>query len=344
MTRIASLYNNKGGVSKTTTIFGLAVYLTKVQRKKVLLVDCDPQCNCTELFFCSSDQYDDPDVTLPGTSIYDALRPRFEGEASRVDPKRVTLSPSPLYDGLFLLRGDINFSRAEQFFSIAIAQAVTEAIHEKNTYSVLARMFRDLGKLHGFDYILCDVGPSAGSITRLVLLSCDGVFIPVTPDRFSLQAVAGMESIFHEWLTRHEVIVASYEPFGLHSPFRETKFLGAIVNNYKIHRVGKKKASYATWESRVKDALVALLSSKSKKLAAQSPGLIRAPIVASMRDVGPLAPVAQLVGKAIFDLDQRDSEYASADGDYYRGAVWQTWERRKNEYQAEIAKIAQALG
>ena len=75
MTKIVSLYNNKGGVAKTTTIFNLAVYLSKAKSKKVLLVDCDSQCNCTELFFCSSEIYDDPDAQLPGTSIYEALKP-----------------------------------------------------------------------------------------------------------------------------------------------------------------------------------------------------------------------------------------------------------------------------
>lgn len=344
MTKIASLYNNKGGVAKTTTIFNLAVFLAKVKSKKVLLVDCDPQCNCTELFFCSTESYDDPDVQLPGTTIYEALKPRFDGDAARIDVKKIELAPSPAYANLFLLRGDINFSRAEQNFSVAIAQAVTEAVHEKNTYAALTRMFRDLGSLHGFDYILCDVGPSAGSITRMVILACDAVFIPTTPDRFSFQAVQGMGSIISDWLTRHEAVVASFEPFGLEAYFPKTTFYGAILNNYKIHRAGKKKASYLKWESRVKDALIAMLQNTSlRRLAPASEKLMVEPFVASIRDVGAMAPVAQLVGKAIFDIAQQDTELASSDGDYYRGAVWGDWKKRMEEYQAEIQKLATVL-
>ncbi len=344
MTKIATFYNNKGGVAKTTTIFNLAVFLAKIQGKKVLLVDCDPQCNCTELFFCSSENFDDPDAPLPGTSIYEALKPRFDGDAARIDAQKVVLTASPIYENLYLLRGDINFSRAEQHFSVAIAQAVTESVHEKNTYAVLTRLFRDLGELHAFDYVLCDVGPSAGSITRLVILACDGVFIPTAPDRFSFQAVQGMGSIFSDWLTRHEAVTASFEPFGLKAYFPKTQFFGAVLNNYKIHRGGQKKASYQKWETRVKEALIALLQSPSAaKLVPASADLLKEPFIASVRDVGPMAPVAQLVGKAIFDINQQDTELASSDGDYYRGAVWSDWQKRMGEYQAEIARVAARL-
>ena len=344
MTKIISLYNNKGGVAKTTTIFNLAVYLAKIESKKVLLVDCDPQCNCTELFFCSTESYDDPDAPLPGTTIYEALKPRFDGNAARIDANKIELAASPIYENLFLLRGDINFSRAEQNFSVAIAQAITEAVHEKNTYAVLTRMFRDLASLHGFDYILCDVGPSAGSITRMVILACDGVFIPTAPDRFSFQAVQGMGAIISDWLSRHEAVVASLEPFGLEAYFPVTEFYGAILNNYKIHRAGQKKASYLKWEGRVRDALIAMLTNPAlKRLKPSSPQLLSQPFVASIRDVGPMAPVAQLVGKAIFDINQKDTELASSDGDYYRGAVWGEWVKRMDEYSAEIAKLAAIL-
>lgn len=344
MTKIVSLYNNKGGVAKTTTLFNIAVYLAQESGKKVLLVDCDPQCNCTELFFCSAENFDDPDQALPGTSIYEALRPRFEGDTARIDVKAIELTSSPLYKNLSILRGDINFSRAEQYFSSAISQAVTESVHDKNTYAVVSRMLRDLGSLHGFDYILCDVGPSAGSITRMTILSCDGVFIPTAPDRFSYQAIQGMGAIINEWLTRHELIVSTFEPYGMKVPFTETKFCGAIVNNYKIHRAGKKKGSYLKWEQLIKDGVLnVLLLGAGKRLSPHKPELLNNPFVASIRDVGPMAPVAQIVGKAIFDIAQQDTIHASSDGDYYRGAVWVDWQKRMEEYKEEIRKIASAM-
>ncbi|MBJ7312157.1 AAA family ATPase [Rugamonas sp. CCM 8940] len=345
MTKIISLYNNKGGVAKTTTLFNMAIYLAKEMGKKVLLVDCDPQCNCTELFYCSSENFDNPDEILPGTTIYEALKPRFEGDAARIDVKTIDLGVSPIYENLNILRGDINFSRAEQYFSSAIAQAVTESVHDKNTYAVMSRMLRDLGELHKFDYILCDVGPSAGSITRMTILSCDGVFIPTAPDRFSYQAVQGMGAIMNDWLTRHDVIVSTFEPYGIKNPFKQTYFFGAILNNYKIHRAGKKKSSYMRWEQLIKDGIKKfLLAGPGNRLIPLTPALEEEPFVASIRDVGPMAPVAQIVGRAIFDISQADTVHASSDGDHYRGVVWGDWQRRMEEYKVEIGKIIFAMG
>ena len=44
--QIISMFNHKGGVSKTTTTFNLAWMLAK-KGKRVLMVDGDPQCNLT---------------------------------------------------------------------------------------------------------------------------------------------------------------------------------------------------------------------------------------------------------------------------------------------------------
>ncbi len=44
MTKIITLYNHKGGVSKTTTTYHLAYALAEAMKLKVLVVDADPAC------------------------------------------------------------------------------------------------------------------------------------------------------------------------------------------------------------------------------------------------------------------------------------------------------------
>src|SRR5665647_428762 len=46
MAPIITLFNHKGGVSKTTTAFNLGWMLAR-KGSRVLVVDCDPQCNLT---------------------------------------------------------------------------------------------------------------------------------------------------------------------------------------------------------------------------------------------------------------------------------------------------------
>ena len=41
------VFNNKGGVGKTTLLCNLAAYFSTKRSKKVLVIDCDPQCNAT---------------------------------------------------------------------------------------------------------------------------------------------------------------------------------------------------------------------------------------------------------------------------------------------------------
>ncbi len=75
MTQIITLYNHKGGVSKTTTTYHLAYAFAESMNMRVLLVDADPQCNLTEL--CLSKIIDELDkkeekgetTQLPGTSV-----------------------------------------------------------------------------------------------------------------------------------------------------------------------------------------------------------------------------------------------------------------------------------
>jgi cellulose biosynthesis protein BcsQ len=341
MSKLITFYNNKGGVSKTTTLFNLAVHLAK-SGKKVLIADCDPQCNATELFLASSTEFDNPDKSLPGTSIYEALRPRFEGEVARVDVNKVELVPSPIYKGLFLLRGDLEFASAEGYLAIATNQAITENVHEKNTYLAIHRLLYGLGSENKFDYVLCDVGPSTGAISRMVVLACDGFFIPLTLDRFCSQAVRVLGKVLTEWIKRHEEISKTFEPFKL-KPFPgKPCFLGAIIQNFKVHSGTSPKASYQRWQQKINDGLKSSVLDNAK-IPLRAGLNLRNPFIASIRDVGPLVPIAQMFGRAIFDIDRRHTEAASTTGNAYGGAVWQNWVDRMNAYKDEILKIADAL-
>lgn len=102
------LFNHKGGVSKTLTTFNLAWMLT-TKNKKVLVVDCDPQCNLSALFL--GDDFDDyyTNEETKKMNVKDALRVAFE---SRPEPIRaIDCFPSPKNPNLFFASGTYGFVR-----------------------------------------------------------------------------------------------------------------------------------------------------------------------------------------------------------------------------------------
>jgi chromosome partitioning protein len=341
MSKIVCMYNNKGGVSKTTTLFNLGALLAQ-KGARILLADCDPQCNLTELFFASYPDVDDPGTELPGTSIYSALLPRFRGEAGFIDPSTVDIVQSKIYERLFLFRGDLEFSLAETYFGTAWNQAITENIHEKNTYVALYKLLKSIGKTRGFDYILCDVGPSTGAITRSVVLVCDGIFLPLVPDRFCNQAVKLLGRVVRDWIIRHQQISETLKPFKIESFPGKPVFLGAIIQNFKIHSASKAKQSYVKWQHSISKDIKDFLLSKEgiEPSPAVNPD---DPYIATIRDVGPIAPVAQMFGRAMFDLQQEHTREASTTGQMYYGTVWQPWLERMKEYRDQIENISKAM-
>jgi cellulose biosynthesis protein BcsQ len=336
MTKIITLYNNMGGVFKTTTLFNLAAYLSK-KGKRVLIADCDPQCNATELFFASSEFGGDPSLELPGTSIYKTLQPRFSGKAGQIDPKKVELVESNIYKNLFILRGDFEFSMVESNFANSWDLAITENMFEKNTYVVLYRLLHGLGDIHKFDYILCDVGSSTSAITRMVVLSCDGFFMPLTLDRFSNQAVHVLGRVLEGWIKKHKLISNTFEPFLLKSFPGNPVFLGGIIQDFMIQNIPSHK-----WELKIQESLKTTFFSED--ICRIREGLNSDyPFVARIRDTSTLGAIAQMFGCAIFDVRREYTAEASSTGSAFIGVALVNWEKRKKEYLEEIKKIAEAL-
>lgn len=334
MIRTFAFYNHKGGVSKTTTTFNLAVMLAQRYGKRVLLIDADPQSNLTENFF--SPPLEEQDAQLPGTSIYEVLRPRFEGNVGKVDVANIVLPQHWLYKNLFILKGDWNFSLAERFFSSALALAITESVHEKNTYNVLNNLIQDLISHHQFDHVLIDLGPSSGAITNLALLSCDGYFIPVTPDRFCTQAVEALANLIKLWIERHDRTISTFPAFGVHPFPGKPVFLGAVIQNFKAY-AGRTTKPYKYWENEIlrviRDNLISAVPARNGATE----------FVSSIKDFGGLAPTAHIVGKAIFDLNKEDTKQASADGSAWVGVALESWLARAAEYGNEIDKLAKVV-
>lgn len=342
MTRIITLYNHKGGVSKTTTTYHLAHALVEAGHR-VLVVDADPQCNLTELFLFriieDLDRLEEEGQTtvLPGTTVKDALWPRLEGDRPTVDVDAIQLVQPNLDEPLFVFRGDIGLSEAEDRLSYAHSQRLTTDLHQKRNYVAVHDMLRRLGSRDSFDFILVDVGPSAGALTRSFFLACDLFMVPVAPDRFNYQAISSLTAILKKWITENQAVVPDFLNLNLNVPNKAPQLRGLVMQRFQRHR-GAPKPSFQLWinriTSRTSQELIPVLLSVAGE-SAVSKGCLTDPVAIEIPDFASLAPMMLSVGKPVWRLTKHDTGW--------QGNVWDDRERAMTEVKDLFIHLAKVV-
>lgn len=162
--KIISVFNQKGGVGKTTTNINLCSYLA-LNGYKVLTVDIDPQGNTTSgLGF---------DKRTINKSIYNVL-------TSGMDINE-TIKKSELINNFFIIPSTMSLAGAE-----------IELIQEKDRELILKSKLKDLKD--DYDFVFIDCPPSLGLLTINALSASDSVLIPIQCEFYALEGVAQLEN------------------------------------------------------------------------------------------------------------------------------------------------------
>lgn len=245
------IFNNKGGVGKTTLLCNLAAYLKIHENSKVLVIDTDPQCNATAYLFSYS-QVEDIYDKSEGT-IYDIIRPVQRGRGYIKSKLPIVKSPNFKVD---VIPGDPRLSLAEDFLGKDWIEGRSGDYRGLQTTLV----FKDLlAKLDDYDYVIFDVGPSLGALNRAILIACDYFLIPMSSDIFSLRAIENISLALKDWKEGLQSGLDEYkrkedESFQIADKDVEWKlqFIGYITQQYTAKTVDGKKIPVNAYERIIK--------------------------------------------------------------------------------------------
>lgn len=199
-----AMFNNKGGVGKTTLTCNLASYIAGEFGKRVLVVDCDPQCNSTQLIMGveqAAELYLESDEAADITTIRDVLRPIEDGDSSIDNDLRV-LSAGENRFKVDLLAGHPHFAIIEDRLGAAWQQLRardTQGFRQTNWNNSLRQSIHDQ-----YDLAIYDLGPSLGSINRSVLMGCEHFVTPLGSDVFSIIGVKNISTWLSSWISDYD--------------------------------------------------------------------------------------------------------------------------------------------
>lgn len=159
MGKAIAIFNQKGGVGKTTTNINLAAYLGKMG-KRVLVIDIDPQGNTTSGFGQASRYLE--------RTIYDVLLGNSTAESCVMKSK---------FKNVDLIPADMQLAGAE----IEMTGMRTREFKLK----IAVDEVKDR-----YDYIFIDCPPSLGLLSLNALTAADGVLIPIQCEYYALEGVS----------------------------------------------------------------------------------------------------------------------------------------------------------
>ncbi len=295
------LFNNKGGIGKTTLTFNIA-HMAARQGLRTMVLDYDPQCNLSAIFLSQERLVDLWEATGQlGRTVAACLEPVRRGKGDVVAPV-----PMPVADNLWLLPGHLGLSRFEQ--TLAEEWPKTNASDNERALDVttaLDVLSNQAAETVRADLVLLDVGPSLGALNRAALLACDAVAFPMAPDLFSLQGLKNVGPTLREWRRDWHTVRERHLQGRPQAelPPHDFQPIGYIVQQH-LARVDRPVAGYARWAEQIPEVFHDSVLGEPGFAAQdfeEDPQCI-----GKLKHFASLVPIAQIARKPLFDLKVAD--------------------------------------
>ena len=316
-----AVFNNKGGVGKTSLIYHLAWMYADLDYN-VVVADLDPQANLTTMFL-----NDDELEALWDASktIHASLRPLLAGTGDVTKPHLVTPAP-----GINLVAGDMNLSSAEDELSSQWPDCLDRKERAFRVLSAIWRALRLAVEDSNADFALVDVGPNLGALNRAALVAADHVVVPVAPDLYSLQGLRNLGPTLREWREGWRERHARNPVEDLPMPHGDIQPVGYVVLQHAV-RLNRPVKAYERWMARIPQAYRehVLREDPPSTAVAATPD---ANCLATLKHFRSLMPLAQEARKPMFALKPADGAIGG-----HASAVSNCYE----DFQALAREIAQ---
>lgn len=337
MAKTISLFNNKGGVSKTTTTFHLGWKLAE-KGYKTLIVDTDPQCNLTGLCL-NTDKNNKLERFYMNNhnNLKEALSPVFSGALSPLQP--TTCYEFEENNNLFLLPGHIDFSEYDATYSIA-ENLTGSLIMLKNIPGALRNLLQMTAKEYGFEYILIDMSPNISATNANILMESDYFILPCAPDYFCYMAIDSLTKVFPRWDKAYSKLKDNDIFKGADYKMNDGKpqFIGTIQQRYRP-RNGSPSKAFSEWiddiNLLVKEKLVPILEKSKMIVPYEARNYDEEYNLINISDFNSLIAQSQSNNTPVFLLTQEQVQKG--------GNVWKNMKKSIDDFNGTFNRLADRI-
>lgn len=281
-TKIISVFNNKGGVGKTTTIFNLSAAMAS-KGKNVLLIDFDPQCNLSLITIGYEEfvEYLQPSLEYP---LARTIRSFVQSYVQQLPHKTVYLHTPKYINSLtsYGSKKDLNFSMKNDFIykikNVFSHHTIDIVLGDfwLNNHADILNVGTDLSRGDGlykflipciivdsikesykkeYDYVLIDLPPSFNTLVRSALYSSDYFLVPCTADLFSAYCITLIGEMLPNFINDWNLGQNRYIQSTMYDDFIPSKgkprFGGWIFNGFDSTRFRSSRVRQETTIDRV---------------------------------------------------------------------------------------------